>query len=267
MRFLKMLLIGLLTLNFYGTVNAQELPDLVIAEMWTDLNVVLINQEFTIGYVTKNRSSVAIPRHVRVNDNLYVNGKYHSALGSDGVKPRQTSHGSFKISLRQPGTYTLKIKTDPRNDVRESRESNNWKEVKIQVHDYNSYLRDSLNVHTKSMELIQAYEQGQVTKAEFQLGIKFLAAYSDQLALLSSEVKPQAGLEQFDRYIMVGTKKLSSGLWNIWVGLVDYGEGFRVTNGGRSVVIPLGASYIKEGRSILAQAEVDLLIALSVLVK
>jgi hypothetical protein len=267
MRWFKLLFICLLVTSSSTMAIAQSLPDLIIQDMWTDLKIVLVNQEFTIGYATKNHSSVSVPKHVQIHDNLYINGNYHASLSTSGANAGQSTRGNHKIALTEPGTHTLKITVDSRRQVRESNEWNNAKEIEIKVHDYNTYLADCMAIHSKAMEFIKAYERRELTTDEFRVGINVLANYSDHLARLSSQIKPQAGLEQFDRYIMVGTKKLSTGLWNIWVGLVDYGKDFTLKGNGQRVVIPLGDSYIEQGKSMLEKAEVDLLVAVSVLLK
>lgn len=242
--------------------SATELPDLIVDGLWTDSPLVLTNQEFTIGYKVKNNSSVEIPNEILIDSSLFVNDKFHSSLNSEGFKARQTSHGNWKISIDKPGDYILRLELDQKEMVEESNENNNSREISVKVHNYETYLQDCLNIHIRTLQMLEWYESGELKKKELHLGLSILARYSDQLALLSGKIKPDSGMEQFDQYMTLGVKELSVALWCICTGLSDYGKDFRIPEVG---IVQLGEPYIKKGKELLKLAHIDIMIALCVL--
>lgn len=245
-----------------GTKKQNNSPlNVIFGDIAADYKIVLVDQKFT---VYRNLKSFINQDVGYVKQILYINGFLHSSLICN-LRAKYECPDGFMLSIPRQGTYKLKIVLEPNSRLVEIDKEKYKDEIEIKVHDGESFLKDGLHILEVLRQLSGKYKNHQITREEFEASVKKLAEYTDDMARVNFHiVKPPPGLKQYDHFAVIGIKKLSAGLWSLWVYLLDSNKNFHITETENSTTIPIRSS--QSIKTYVNEAKRDLLIALNILI-
>lgn len=244
-----------------GVRDDKNTPSYTLLNIETDQMVTLTNQKFTVYRYLKNQSKSGLIKQM-----LYVNGNYHSSLICE-LRGGQDCLGGFLLSFEYPGKYKIKIVTDPSFQGRQMDKEKYKDELEVTVHDNETFLKDCLHVLESVSQVNGKYKNHEITREEFQATVKHLAEYTDYLGKLTFRLSPRKGLRKFDHYMALAVKKLSVGLWALWVVLVDDEKDFYIIQNSESKKVPVRDFHTESSERNFTEARTDLLVALNILMQ